>query len=201
MEQRSDEWFKARAGLATASRFSDVLAKIKTGESASRRNYRAQLVCERLTGCPQESFTSPAMQWGTDQEPSARAAYEAATGELVDEVGFLQHPEIAAGASPDGLVGADGLVEIKCPNTATHIETLLNGMPASHTPQIQGQLWITGRKWCDFVSFDPRMPEPMQLHIQRIERNDEFIANLETEIRKFLAEVEETIEQLTRKAA
>lgn len=201
MDQRTAEWFAARCGCVTASRYADVLAKTRSGEAASRRNYRAQLVCERLTGVPADTYTNTAMQWGTEQEPHAKAAYEARTGELIEEVGFLHHPEIMAGASPDGLVGANGLIETKCPNTATHIETLLKGMSADHQPQIQGQLWITGRDWCDFVSYDPRMPEHLRLYIQRIERNDEFIANLEAEIRRFIAEVDEMVEQLTRKAA
>ena len=201
MQQRTPEWFQARAGLVTASRFADVMAKIKSGESASRKNYRAQLVCERLTGHPQESFTSPAMMWGAEQEPFAKAAYEAQTGELIEEVGFIRHSELGAGASPDGCVGPKGLIETKCPNTATHIETLMHGMSPGHVPQVQGQMWITGREWCDFVSFDPRMPEHMQLYIERIPRDDAYIANLEAEIIRFIAEIEETIEQLTKRAA
>lgn len=200
MQQRTPEWFQERCGRVTASRFKDVMAKIKSGEAADRRNYRAQIVCERLTGTPAESFTNAAMQWGTDTEPYAREAYETA-GELVEEVGFVKHPELMAGASPDGLVGDDGLVEIKCPNTATHMDTLLSGFPSGHTPQIQGQLWITGRKWCDFVSFDPRMPEKLRMVTFRIVRDGEYITKLETEVRKFLSEVESMYQQLLKKAA
>jgi putative phage-type endonuclease len=200
MQQGTQEWFQARCGLATASRFRDILATIKSGEAASRRNYRAQLVCERLTGTMQDAYQNEAMRWGTDNEPFARIAYEA-SGNIVQEVGFIKHPTLMAGASPDGLVGDDGAVEIKCPNTATHIETLLHGMPADHIPQVQGQMWITGRAWVDFISYDPRLPEKMQLHVQRIERDEEYIKTLEKEVAKFLAEIDQTIEQLTRKAA
>lgn len=196
MKQGSEEWFAARCGKATASRFSDILATVKSGEAAGRRNYRAQLVAERLTGVPAESFTSAAMQFGIDNEPLARAAYEAHTGRLVAEVGFIEHPELAAGASPDGHVDDDGGVEIKVPNTATHIDHLLNGMPNDHIPQIQGQMWITNRGWWDFVSFDPRMPERHQIYVQRLMRDDAYIARLENEVRKFLAEVDELINKL-----
>lgn len=200
MQQGTQEWFQARCGLATASRFKDILATIKSGEAASRRNYRAQLVCERLTGVIQDAYQNEAMRWGTDNEPFARIAYEA-SGNIVQEIGFIKHETLMAGASPDGFVGDDGAVEIKCPNTATHIDTLLNGMPTDHIPQVQGQMWITGRAWIDFISYDPRLPENMQLHVQRIERNEEYIKTLEKEVTKFLAEVDQTIEQLTRKAA
>lgn len=196
MLQRSGDWLKARCGMATASRFADVLATIKTGEAASRRNYRAQLVVERMTGVPQESYQNEAMRYGTEMEPFARIAYEAASGNIVTEVGLIRHPEILAGASPDGLVEADGLVEIKVPNTATHIDTLLNGMDPGHLPQIQGQMWITGRKWCDFVSYDPRMPEQHRFYCERVKRDDKYIQNLETEVIKFLNEVSSTIERL-----
>ena len=196
MLQRSDDWFKKRCGLATASRFADVLATIKTGEAASRRNYRAQLVVERMTGVPQESYQNEAMRYGTEMEPFARIAYEASTGNIVAEVGFIAHPELLAGASPDGTIGPDGLVEIKVPNTATHIDTLLKGMDPSHLPQIQGQMWITGRKWCDFVSYDPRMPEKHRFYCERIMRDDKYIKSLETEVIKFLNEVSSTIERL-----
>lgn len=198
MMQQSAEWFAARCGRATASRFDDVMAKIKTGEAAGRRNYRAQLVCERLTGIPAESYTNAAMQWGIDTEPQARAAYEALTGNMVQEVAFVPHPELMAGASPDGLIDLDGGLEIKCPNTAQHIEALLKGMPPEHIPQIQGGLWLTGRKWWHFVSFDPRMPEKLQLYIQKIERDSHYIAALELEVRRFLGEVDELVRQLER---
>jgi YqaJ-like recombinase protein len=194
--QGTDEWFADRCGFATASRFKDVLAKIKTGEAAGRRNYRAQLVCERLTGKPAESYSNAAMEWGIQTEPLARMAYEAFTGFLVVEVGFVKHGSLLAGASPDGEIDTDGLFECKCPNTATHIETLLNGMPPEHLPQIQGQLWITGRKWADFVSFDPRLPEKLQMHVERIQRDDIYIKRLETQVTDFLKEVDATVKRL-----
>lgn len=198
IEQRTEEWFAARLGKVTASRVADVIAKTKTGYSASRENYMAQLVVERLTQTKAESYTNAAMQWGTDQEPFARAAYEAAQGVMVEEVGFVPHPTIEwAGASPDGLVGDDGLVEIKCPNTATMIETLLSQkVPGKYFIQMQFQLACTGRKWCDYVSFDPRMPAKAQMFVRRVDRDDEYIAHLEEEIAKFLVEVESQIQKL-----
>lgn len=198
MEQRTSEWFQARAGKVTASRIADLTAKTKSGYSASRTNYMAQLVCERLTGLPQESYSNAAMQWGTDQEPIARAEYEALRLVFVEEMGFAPHPTIEhAGASPDGLVGVNGLVEIKCPNTATHIETLLSDEPDSkYVKQMQWQMACTGRAWCDFVSFDPRMPQELRLFIKRVERDDKLIAELEEEVRKFLTELEEKCNKL-----
>ena len=199
MKQGTDEWFSARLGKATASRVADILAKVKAGEAAARANYRAELVAERLTGKAQESFTTKQMQWGTDSEPLARAAYEAETGAMVEEVGLFDHPSIAmAGASPDGLVGDDGQIECKCPDTKTHIETILaDAVPSRYVPQIQWQMACTGRAWCDFVSFDPRMPVEQQLFIKRVQRDDKYITEtLEPEVSRFLAEVEQTTEQL-----
>lgn len=201
-EQRSPEWFAERLGLATASNFRKILAKIKTGEAADRRNYRAQLVIERLTGKPSESYSNSAMQWGNEQEPFARIAYMAQTGNVVYEVGFLKHAVLLAGASPDGLIGSNGLIEIKCPVSATHIETLKgHEMPAEHMPQVQGQLWVTGREWCDFVSYDPRMPEKLQLFIQRVPRQEKYIEELEKEVEAFLNEVAAEVEVLNKIAA
>jgi len=201
MEQRSTEWFTARLGKVTASRVADVIAKTKTGYSTSRENYMAQLVCERMTGTQGESYSNAAMQWGTDQEPLARAAYEAVADVLVDEIGFVVHHTIGnAGASPDGLVGDDGLIEIKCPNTATHIDTvLIDKVPSKYIPQMQWQMACTGRKWCDFVSFDPRMPEGLQLFIQRVDFDVEYVKMLEAEITVFLAELETKIEKLNER--
>ena len=196
--QGTPEWFAARCGRATASRCKDLLAKTKSGPSASRKNYAAQLVCERLTGTVEPSFSNAAMQWGTDQEPFARMALEQ-QGIIVEEVGFLPHEVLEAGASPDGLIDDDGMVEIKCPNTATHIETLLGGMPAGHIPQVQGQLWIANRQYCWFVSFDPRMPEGMQLYTQKVLRDDVYIKDLQSEISLFLAEVNSTVGTLKEK--
>jgi putative phage-type endonuclease len=201
--QGSAAWFSARAGHATASRFKDVLATIKSGEAASRRSYRMQLVTERLTMIPCESYTNAAMAWGTEQEAAARAAYEAHTGEMVTETGFLLHPEHDwIGASPDGLVGADGGIEIKCPFQSTiHVETLQAGMPSEHIAQVQGAMWVTGRKWWHFVSFDPRMPEHLQLHVQLVVRDDAYIAKLAESVKTFLAEVDAMHQQLMKRAA
>ena len=198
MEQRSDDWFAARLGKVTASRVADVVAKTKTGVSASRGNYMAQLIVERLTGKPVESFSSSAMQWGTDTEPLARAAYEMATDTMVEEIGFVEHESITmSGASPDGLVGDDGLIEIKCPNTATHIETLINNtIDNRYVLQMQWQMACTDRKWCDFVSFDPRMPEALQMKIIRVNFNEMLVADLENQVEQFLNEVQEKLEIL-----
>jgi putative phage-type endonuclease len=200
MDQGSEEWFTIRIGKVTASRVADVIAKTKTGYSASRDNYMAQLVCERLTGQKGESFTNAAMQHGTDTEPLARAAYEAFKDVLVDEVGFVPHPTIKmAGASPDGMVGEDGLLEIKCPNTATHIETLLSqSVPGKYNTQMQFQMACTGRKWCDFVSFDNRLPEELQLFVMRVPRDEVFIRLIEAEIVQFIAELDDKINKLMK---
>jgi len=200
MEQGTDEWFAIRIGKVTASRVADVIAKTKSGYSASRDNYMAQLVCERLTGQKGESFTNAAMQHGTETEPLARAAYEALKDVLVDEVGFVPHPTIKmAGASPDGLVGDDGLIEIKCPNTATHIETLLSeSVPTKYYTQMQFQLACTGREWCDFVSFDNRLPEELQLFVKRVPRDEMYIKLMEAEIVQFIAELDDKINKLMK---
>lgn len=192
MEQRSEEWIKIRLGKVTASRIADVTAKTKTGWSASRANYMAELLSERLTGEPRDTFTNAAMQWGTDMEPQARRVYAFMEGVEVQEVGFVPHPTIdMSGASPDGLVGDLGLVEIKCPNTATHIETLLGAsIDAKYVKQMQWQMACTSRNWCDFVSFDPRLPERMQIHIQRVHADGEMITELEADVREFLAELD-----------
>lgn len=197
MEQRTAEWFAARCGKVTASRVADVVAKTRTGYAASRANYMAELVCERLTGKPTEGFSNAAMQWGTDQEPFARDAYSARTGELVTEVGFVAHPRIPmAGCSPDGIVGT-GCVEIKCPNTANHIEYLLTREPPQkYFYQMQWQMACTCSEWCDWVSYDPRMPENLQLLIVRIPRDDDAIRMLETEVESFLTELDDKVTKL-----
>lgn len=201
MEQRTDEWLAARLGKVTASRVADVIAKTKSGYSTSRANYMAELICERLTGTKGESFSSAAMQWGTNTEPQARAAYEAQSGGLVEEVGFVSHCSIFdGGASPDGLVGNDGLVEIKCPITATHLDTLLTEMiPGKYATQMQWQMACTGRQWCDFVSYDPRLPEKMALFIKRVPRDNAMIAELEKEVNSFLNEMDEKLKKLKEK--
>mgnify|MGYP000358377392 FL=1 len=198
MDQRSDEWFAARLGKVTASRVADLMAKTKSGPSASRGNYMADLIVERLTGIRPEGFTNAAMIWGTETEPQARAAYEFLTDAEVVEDGFVLHPIIADfGASPDGLIGDVGLLEIKCPNTAAHIETLLTGeVPGKYVTQMQAQMACTGRAWCDFVSFDPRMPGDMQLFVRRVARDDAFIAQMEGEITGFLAELAQKLDAL-----
>ena len=198
--QGSAEWKAIRVGKVTASRIVDVVAKTKTGWSTSRANYMAELIAERLTGEAAEGFVSAAMQHGTDTEPQARAAYEFFTDATVDLVGFVPHPTIdMAAASPDGLVGLDGLVEMKCPLTATHIDTLLGqSVPSRYITQMTWQMACTGRTWCDYVSFDPRMPPSMQLFVKRIHRDAKVIAELESAVRDFLAELDQKISNLTR---
>jgi putative phage-type endonuclease len=198
IEQGSDAWFASRLGKVTASRVADIVAKTKSGYSTSRANYMAQLVVERLTGVKFETFTNSAMEWGTQTEPLARSAYEVKNDVMVDETGLVDHPTIAmSGASPDGLVGDDGLIEIKCPNTSTHIDTVLSGeADKRYLCQMQWQLAVTGRKWCDFVSYDPRMPDNLKLFIKRVERDDELIQELEAEVVKFIQELDEKVEKL-----
>lgn len=189
-EQGSEGWLLARAGIATASCFSDVMAVIKSGEAASRRNYRARLVVERLTGKPVPTFTTAAMKQGTEREPLARMAYEAATGNLVEEIGLCRHDTLEAGASPDGLIGTDGGLEIKCPELATHLEYIkLKTEPPEYAWQIQGGMWITGRKWWDFASFNPDFPEHLQLVVRRVYRDEAAITRLAAEVSKFMDEV------------
>lgn len=198
-DQRTPEWFAERTGKVTASCISKVMAKLANGRpGAERANYHAQLVTERLTGAVAESFTNGAMQWGTDTEPQARAAYEFTQGLDVEETGFVPHPSVPmSGASPDGLVGALGLVEIKCPNSATHIATLTGaGIDRKYLLQMQWQMACTERQWCDFASFDPRLPLEMQLHVVRVMRDDALIEEIEGEVRKFLAEVDATVADL-----
>jgi len=196
MNQRTDEWFQARLGHVTASRVSDAIAGKDT---ATRRNYMVQLIAERLTGQQQESFTNAAMQWGTETEPLARAAYQA-ENDLVEEVGFIKHPSIEwFGASPDGVVG-EGLIEIKCPTSTTHLDWILGKKsPAKHQPQMMAQLAVTGKKWCDFVSFDPRLPEHLRLFVVRFQPTQEAITDLENKVRDFLNETQLAISKLDKK--
>ena len=199
MIQGSPEWFEARRGFVGASAINDVMATTKSGgEAATRRNLRARIIAERLTGICAESFTSSAMQWGIDNEPIARAMYEIQSGNDVEQVGFILHHEIKmTGASPDGLINDDGLIEIKCPNTATHIDYLLAGVPpAEYHNQMLWQMECTGRKWCDFASFDSRMPDDMKLFIVRFHRDEERIKELRKCVNKFLEEVNEVLEKL-----
>jgi len=196
--QGSPEWHALRIGKVTASRVSDVVAKTKTGWGASRANYMAELIAERLTGEPAEKFTNAAMAWGTEKEPDARAAYEFFRDAQVSEIAFVDHPVIGmTGASPDGLVGDHGLVEIKCPNTATHLDTLLTqAIPSKYVTQMLWQMACTGRQWCDFVSYDPRLPETMSLFVKRVDRDDREIADLEAKVAEFLGELDRKLAQL-----
>jgi putative phage-type endonuclease len=198
MDQRTDEWYAARLGKVTASRISDVLSKGKTGESASKATYRAELIAERLTGERAQNFVSAAMIWGNEYEPMARSAYELETGLIVTEVGFIDHPTVPmSGASPDGLVGDDGLVEIKCPGTKTHIDLLLNKIiPSKYIGQMQWQMACTGRAWADFVSFDPRMPEHLMIEVIRVARDQSFIDECITAVSAFLNDIAESINLL-----
>ena len=193
--QGSREWLVARAGSLGASQIADALAKTKSGWGASRTNLQAKLVAERLTGEPQDTYCSPAMQWGKDNEDRARAAYEFKHGVSVEEVGMVLHPTLkGTHASPDGLVGIEGLLELKCPNTATHIETLRGGaIPNKYVLQMQWQMNLCERQWCDFASFDPRLPIEMQLHVERVTRDDALIAEIEAEVTAFLSEIDETV--------
>jgi putative phage-type endonuclease len=199
MEQRTDDWFAARLGKVTASRVADVIAKTKTGYGASRANYMADLVVERLTGQKASSFSNAAMEWGTQTEPQAKAAYAAKTGILVEDVGFIDHPTVAmSGASPDGFA-EDGLIEVKCPNTATHLEYVLAELPPlKYFTQMQWQMACTGRPWCDFVSYDPRLPERLQLLVVRVPRDDDYIKILEQEVTTFLQELDDKLNKLEK---
>jgi len=198
IDQNTPEWHQERCGKATASRIADIIATTKSGPSASRKNYLAQLVAERLTGTVAESYTNAAMQWGQNTEEQARATYAFLQGVDVLKAPFVPHPElIDSGASPDGFVGSDGLIEIKCPNTATHIETLLAGkIDGKYITQMQWQMACTGREWCDFVSYDPRMPEHLAIWVKRVPRDSAMIEELEGAVRVFLAEVASTVAAL-----
>lgn len=199
VEQRSPEWFAARLGKVTASRVADVMAATKSGPAASRTNYMMELLCQRLTGRSEDCFVSAAMQRGTDLEPVARSAYEVEAGVMVEEASLILHPSgIAFGASPDGLVGASGLVEIKCPNTATHIEFLRTGKPAGkYLWQMAAQMECAGRDWCDFVSYDDRLPDALQYRRVRIERDEKKVAEMMAGIGSFLDELNQLEAEMT----
>lgn len=204
MEQGTQEWKDARCGKITASRLSDLLAKTKSGPSASRKNYIAELVIERLTEEPQDNgFVSKEMQRGIELEPEARTAYEFETGNEVEQVGFVDHPELPnTGASPDGLASEDGSVEIKCPNTATHIETIRTGkVPMKYYPQMQWVMDCTGRKWCDYVSYDPRLKDTrLTLKIIRVHRSNAWLSETREEVKKAEEEIGNTVVELQRLA-
>jgi hypothetical protein len=203
VQQGTPEWLQARCGLPTASRAADIIAMLKSGkgERSERRDYRAEVICEILTGNPYPRRVTPEMQWGIDHEADARVAYELQCGVLVDTCGFVLHPEVDRfGASPDGLVGDDGQIQIKCPTSATHLEYWRSGVvPIEHMPQMLAEMSCTGRDWCDFVSYDPRMPEHLQLFVKRFERNDQHIAILEKEVRHFNAEIDQVLAGLPGK--
>lgn len=192
--QGSDEWAELRCGRITASRCKDAFEILKSGKAytAERAKYRTELLVERLTGVPYPHYVTQEMQWGLEQEPFARAAYEIQENVLVEPCGFVLHPELEFfGCSPDGLVGDDGMIQIKCPTTLTHMNWYLAGViPLEHTFQMTAELAVTGREWCDFVSFDPRLPEPLQLFVRRFDRHEASIRALEEEVVRFHEEIE-----------
>lgn len=199
--QGTGEWFNARTGKLTASRMRSAMKRLKNGEdSAERKNLKIEILCERMTGDIVDKFVSTAMQWGIEKEPEAKAAYEAKTGRIITDVGFIDHPRIEfCGASPDGFVD-DGLIEIKCPNTSTHVGWILDGgIPEEHKAQMTLQAAVTGRNWVDFVSYDPRMPEPQQLLVRRFYPTPAEIAEIEEEAKKFLNEVDVLFDTITRR--
>ena len=194
IDQGTDEWLELRLGVVTASKFKDVLSG---GKGITRLSYMRQLAAEALTGAPVDLFKSSAMEWGNETEPQAKAMYQLHTFNTVEEVAFIKHDSINVGVSPDGLICDNGLIEIKCPNTTTQIDTFLRGkMPTGHIPQVQGQLWVSEREWCDFVSFDPRINGKSSFCMTRIERDDKYIKDLETKVKQFNEELSEMIDKL-----
>ena len=198
LEQGTDEWKRARLGYVSASNLDAVMAKGKSGEAVTRKNYKTRIVAERLTGDIGDSYSNAAMEWGVQTESQAAMAYEVAKETLLDKTGFWKHNQIQwLGCSPDRLVENDGLVEIKCPNTTTHIDYwLAKKVPSEYVKQVQGQLWVMEREWCDFVSFDPRLPEKNRLLIVRAYRDEKFIKQMQQEVDQFLNEVEALIIKL-----
>lgn len=192
VEQGSEEWLRARAGSLGASEVADALARTKSGWGASRHNLMARLMAEQLRGEPIKGYVSREMEWGTATEPEARAAYTFFFNTEVQTVGLITHPTIeGTHASPDGFVGDDGLIEVKCPNTATHIATLLERkIPARYETQMRWQMICSGRQWCDFCSYDPRMPEHLQLWVKRLGHDETIAVTLQKEVRQFLDELE-----------
>jgi len=197
--QGSDEWQAIRAGKVTASKITDIMAKLKSGKpSAGRTTYMGQLIAERLTGVKSDSFSNAAMQWGIETEPQARAAYEFLNDVEVEQIAFMDHALISnSGMSPDGLISDEGMLEIKCPNTATHIDMLISKtIPKKYIDQMQWQMACSSRKWCDFMSFDPRMSEHLNKLIIRVERDDKYIQEMEIEVIKFNSEINEKLKTL-----
>lgn len=203
-EQRTDDWRAVRAGKITGSCFKHIVEKTKTGKPlASREKYLHELVFEIMSGTPKHEISGRSLSWGTDVEQYAKEAYELETGHFVFESGFIQHPlHEFIGVSPDGLISEDGAIEIKCPHDeAVHVETLLSGMPEMHIPQVQGVMYVTGRKWVDFISYDPRQAEEYRLYVQRIERDDTYIESLDRELLAFWCDVQACIQQLKQRKA
>lgn len=201
MQQQTAEWFQSRAGCCTGSHAADIMAFLKSGkgEIKARADYRGKIIAERLTGMPDmEGFNSAYMQWGTEQEPFARAAYEREEGVMVEECGFILHPSIPrCGGSCDGFIGDDGIMEIKAPATSTHLRWILDGVvPAEHEPQMSFYLAVTGRKWADFITYDPRLPKQLRMMVIRLQRNEARIAEIEEAVRVFNAEVDAVIDRL-----
>lgn len=207
-EQRTPEWFASRIGKLTASKLADAIARTRSGYGASRANYMTDLMIERLTGRPTPYYSNQAMQWGTDQESPAGSLYEQVTLDEIIEVGLIDHPTIPmTAASPDGLIGDDGLIEIKCPNSATHAKFVIDRkIPDKYIKQMMWQMECTGRNWCDFVMYDPRFHPDFDadnplvplfskhtLIIERVERDDELLEELRAEVVKFLAELDEMV--------
>lgn len=199
--QRTEEWFQARCGRVTASRFKDVLAVTKSGPSQKRKDYLVEIVTERLTGQPVLIPQNYAMKWGQDHEDEAKISYSFLHDVEIVESAFIPHEKMMAGCSPDGLISLAGGLEIKCPaNSTVHMNTWLSGMPPEHMAQVQGCMWITGREWWEFLSYDPRMPSHLQLYVQRIDRDQDYIDRLEAEIWRFLDEADQLINKLPKAA-
>lgn len=191
MVQGSDEWFAARLGKVTGSNFSKAIGK----PGATRTKYMEKLIAEIGSQEKEQGYSNAAMEWGTETEPLAREFYENINDCIVREVGFVEHNE-HIGVSPDGLVGEDGLLEIKCPYSSTHVSYIINDrLPPVYKAQVQGQLWVTGRQWCDFVSYDPRyIPRPYWC--VRVERDIDYSAMLCIKVGKFITEMKEIIEKI-----
>lgn len=201
LRTEQEAWRRERAGYVSASRFGDVIAFGKNGQPLkARQDYLAEIVTERLTGEPYSMILAPSLGWGNDVEPYAKIAYQVETGNVIEDVQLVKHPDIAwVACTPDGLIDNDGGYESKCPaSSMVHLQTWLNGMPTEHQPQVQGGMWITGRKWWEFVSYDPRMPRNIRLYRQRIARDDTYIANLDEQVRAFLKEVDAMLAKLAK---
>lgn len=201
VDQQTPDWLQMRIGCVTASRVADVMAKLKKGgEAAARRDYKTEIICEMLTGRAADHYVTPAMEWGIENEKYARNAYEVETGNAVEDGGFALHETITHfGASPDGLVHDDGLVEIKCPTTAVHIDWVAAGVvPPEYQWQMLAQMACAERQWCDFVSYDSRLPDKFQLFVRRFARDEARIKEMEEEVMQFLTECVEQVKKLEK---